>query len=115
RNTSKSLGEAARLQQVRFQEGAVPDSDYRQAEAQYQTADAQVTELERQVARQENFVNVLLGSNPGPIERGREIDALLFPVVPNGLPATLLERRPDIRQAEQNLISANADIGVAKA
>ncbi len=113
--TSQSLGEAARLQQVRFQEGAVPESDYRQAESQYETAAAQVPELERQVAQQENFISVLLGRNPGPIERGRDIDALLFPVVPGALPASLLERRPDVRQAEQNLIAANADIGVAKA
>jgi multidrug efflux system outer membrane protein len=115
RETSKSLREAARLQQVRFAEGAVPESDYRQAESQYQTAAAQVPELERQVARQENFISVLLGSNPGPIDRGRDIDTLLFPGVPEALPASLLERRPDIRQAEQNLITANADIGVAKA
>ena len=113
--TSQSLGEAARLQRLRFNEGAVPESDYRQAESQYQTAAAQVPELERQVARQENFISVLLGRNPGPIARGREIEALLFPAVPDGLPASLLERRPDIRQAEQNLIAANADIGVAKA
>jgi multidrug efflux system outer membrane protein len=113
--TSQSLGEAARLQQLRFNEGAVPESDYRQAESQYQTAAAQVPELERQVARQENFISVLLGRNPGPIARGREIEALLFPAVPDGLPASLLERRPDIRQAEQNLIAANANIGVAKA
>jgi multidrug efflux system outer membrane protein len=115
RSTAQSLGEAARLQRVRFREGAVPESDFRQAESQYQTAAAQVPELERQVARQENFISVLLGRNPGPIERGREIDALLFPALPEGLPADLLERRPDIRQAEQNLIAANADIGVAKA
>ncbi len=113
--TSQSLGEAARLQQLRFNEGAVPESDYRQAESQYQTAAAQVPELERQVARQENFISVLLGRNPAPIARGREIEALLFPAVPDGLPASLLERRPDIRQAEQNLIAANADIGVARA
>jgi multidrug efflux system outer membrane protein len=115
RSTSQSLGEAARLQELRFREGAVPESDYRQAESQYQTAAAQVPELERQVARQENFISVLLGRNPGPIPRGREIEALLFPAVPDALPASLLERRPDIRQAEQNLIAANADIGVAKA
>ena len=115
RYTSGSLGEAARLQRVRFDEGAVPESDYRQAESQYQTAAAQVPELERLVARQENFISVLLGKNPGPIERGREIDALFFPALPDGLPSSLLERRPDIRQAEQNLIAANADIGVAKA
>jgi len=115
RYTSQSLGEAARLQRVRFDEGAIPESDYRQAESQYQTAAAQVPELERQIARQENFISVLLGRNPGPIERGRDIDVLAFPAVPEALPAALLERRPDIRQAEQNLIAANADIGVAKA
>jgi multidrug efflux system outer membrane protein len=115
RYTSGSLSEAARLQKVRFDEGAVPESDYRQAESQYQTAAAQVPELERLIARQENFISVLLGANPGPIERGREIDALFFPALPDGLPSTLLERRPDIRQAEQNLIAANADIGLAKA
>jgi multidrug efflux system outer membrane protein len=113
--TSRSFREVARLQQLRFREGAVPESDYRQAESQYQAAVAQVPELERQIARQENFLSVLLGRNPGPIERGRDIDALLFPGVPGGLPASLLERRPDIRQAEQNLVAANADIGVAKA
>ena len=72
-------------------------------------------ELERQIARQENFISVLLGRNPGAVQRGRDIDTLLFPAVPDGLPASLLQRRPDIRQAEQNLIAANADIGVVKA
>jgi multidrug efflux system outer membrane protein len=113
--TSQSLGEAARLQRVRFEEGAVPASDYQQAESQYREAVARVPELEREIAQQENFLSVLLGRNPGSIPRGRDIDALLFPAVPEGLPASLLERRPDIRQAEQNLIAANADIGVAKA
>ena len=115
RRTSQSLGEAARLQRVRFEEGAVPESDYQQAEAQYRDAAARVPELERQIAQQENFISVLLGGNPGPIARGRDIDSLHFPAVPGGLPASLLERRPDIRQAEENLIAANADIGVAKA
>jgi multidrug efflux system outer membrane protein len=113
--TAQSLGEAARLQRVRFDEGAVPQSDYRQAESQAHEAAARVPELERQIAQQENFISVLLGRNPGPIPRGQNIDALLFPAVPDGLPASLLERRPDIREAEQNLIAANADIGVAKA
>jgi multidrug efflux system outer membrane protein len=113
--TSQSLGEAARLQRVRFEEGAVPASDYQQAESQYREAVARVPELEREIAQQENFLSVLLGHNPGLIPRGRDIDALLFPAVPEGLPASLLERRPDIRQAEQNLIAANANIGVAKA
>jgi len=113
--TSQSFREVARLQKLRFEEGAVPESDYRQAQSQYQAAVAQIPELERQIARQETFISVLLGRNPGPIERGRDIDAMLFPAVPGGLPASLLERRPDIRQAEQNLAAANADIGVAKA
>jgi len=113
--TSHSLGEAARLQRVRFQEGAIPQSDYQQAESQYREAVARVPELEREIAQQENFLSVLLGRNPGPIPRGSSINALRFPTVPSGLPASVLERRPDVRQAEQNLIAANADIGVAKA
>ena len=115
RMTSASLGEAARLQRVRFQQGARPESDYQQAESAYQAAAAQVPELERLIARQENFLSVLVGRNPGPIARGRDIEALVFPAVPAALPSSLLERRPDILQAEQNLVSANADIGVAKA
>ena len=115
RYTSRSLGEAARLQRIRFDEGAVPASDYQQAEAQYRDAAARVPELEREIARQENFISVLLGRNPGPIARDRDIDSLLFPAIPSGLPAALLERRPDIRQAEQQLVAANADIGVARA
>jgi multidrug efflux system outer membrane protein len=113
--TSGSLREAAGLQRLRLEEGAVPASDYQQAESQYRAAAAQVPELERQIGQQENFISVLLGRNPGPIARGRDIDALLFPTVPGGLPASLLERRPDIRQAEENLVAANANIGVAKA
>jgi len=113
--TSQALREAARLQRVRFEEGAVPESDYRQAESQYEAAAAQVPELEREIARQENFISVLLGANPSLIRRGRTIDELLFPDVPEALPASLLERRPDIVQAEQVMIAANANIGVAKA
>lgn len=115
RFTSQTFAEAARLQRIRFEGGAIPESDYRQAESQYRQAAAQVPELERQIARQEDFLNVLLGRNPGPIPRGRDIDHLAFPAVPTALPASLLERRPDIREAEQQLVAANADIGVAKA
>jgi outer membrane protein, multidrug efflux system len=113
--TTGTLGEAARLQQARFDEGATPESDYRQAQSQFEIAAAQVPELERQIVRQENLIRVLLGANPGQIERGSSIGDLKLPDVPEGLPSTLLERRPDIRQAEQNLIASNADIGVAKA
>jgi outer membrane protein, multidrug efflux system len=113
--TTGTLGEAARLQQTRFDEGATPESDFRQAQSQFEIAAAQVPELERQIVRQENLVRALLGANPGPIERGSTITELKLPDLPEGLPSSLLERRPDIRQAEQNLIAANADIGVAKA
>jgi multidrug efflux system outer membrane protein len=112
---AESIAASARLQRIRFQGGAIPESDYRQAESQYRDAVARVPELEREIARQENFLSVLLGRNPGPIARGRDIDHLPFPAVPAGLPASLLERRPDIRQAEQQLVAANANIGVAKA
>lgn len=115
RKTSQSLGEAARVQRIRFQEGARPESDYQQAESAYQSAAAQIPELERQITRQENFISVLLGRNPGPITRGREIEALAFPSVPAALPSTLLARRPDVLQAEANLVVANADIGAARA
>jgi multidrug efflux system outer membrane protein len=115
RQTSSALGEAARLQRIRFEQGARPESDYQQAESQYQAAAAQVPELERLIARQESFLSVLAGRNPGPIARGRGIDALAFPAIPAALPSSLIERRPDILQAEQNLVAANADIGVAKA
>ena len=115
RSTSQTFAEAARLQRIRFEGGAIPESDYRQAESQYRQAAAQVPELERQIARQEDFLNVLLGRNPGPVPRGRDIDHLAFPAVPTALPASMLERRPDIREAEQQLVAANADIGVAKA
>ena len=113
--TRGTLGEAARVQRVRMEEGAVPDSDYQQAEAQYREAASRVPELERQIAQQENFISVLLGRNPGPIARGRPIGELIFPSIPTGLPSSLLERRPDLRQAEDNLVAANANIGVAKA
>jgi len=115
RHTSESLGEAAHLQRIRFEEGAVPESDYEQAESQYREAVARVPELEREIARQENFISALIGRNPEMIVRGRDIDGFFFPAVPGGLPAALLERRPDIRQAEQQLIAANANVDVAKA
>ncbi len=67
------------------------------------------------IEKQENALSVLLGRNPGPIPRGKTIDKLKMPAVPAGLPSDLLDRRPDIRLAEQELIGANARIGVAKA
>jgi outer membrane protein, multidrug efflux system len=72
--------------------------------------------LERQIAQEENAISILLGNYPQDVPRGLPlIEQPLPPEVPAGLPSTIIERRPDIRQAEQNLIAANAEIGVAKA
>src|SRR5439155_21520059 len=77
---------------------------------------ATIPELERQIATQENLINFLLGRNPGPIPRGAALtDQYYPPTVPAGLPSALLERRPDVKGAEDLLLAANADIGAAKA
>jgi multidrug efflux system outer membrane protein len=91
-------------------------SDVRQAEQLYFTAQAQIPDLERQIQQQENGLSILLGRDPGPIARGGSTADAPHPAeVPVGLPSELLERRPDIRRAEQLLVEANANIGVAKA
>ena len=113
--TLESRREVVRLQKARFDGGVAPESDYRQAESQLQIAAAEVPSLQRQIAQQENAINVLAGRKPGPVARGRTLNDLAFPPVPAGLPSDLLERRPDVRQAEQDLIAANANIGVARA
>jgi multidrug efflux system outer membrane protein len=89
--------------------------ELQQVRSEYETALAQVPSLEKQVAQQENNLSLLLGRNPGAVARGGTLDKLALPTVPAGLPSELLERRPDIRQAEQQLIGANARIGVARA
>jgi multidrug efflux system outer membrane protein len=86
------------------------------AEAALGTAAAAIPNLERQIVAQENLLCFLLGRNPGAIPRGKSMTAqALPPQVPAGLPSALLERRPDLRQAEQQLVSANANVGVAMA
>ena len=91
--------------------------DVRQAEQLVYTAAADIADVQRRIGQQEDLLSVLLGNNPGPIEpRGKElIDQPHAPMVPAGLPSSLLERRPDIRQAEELLVAANARIGVARA
>jgi len=100
--------------QNRFEKGIISELDVSQAEAEYQDALARLPEIEISLARAENALSVLLGRNPGPIRRGRTIDELTLPEIPSGLPSDLLARRPDLRAAEQSLIAANAQIGVAK-
>ena len=113
--TLESRREVLRLQKARFEGGVAPESDMRQAESQYQIAAAEVPALQRQIAQQENLISQLAGRKPGPVERGRTFSQLPLPPIPSGLPSDLLQRRPDVLQAEQSLVAANANIGVARA
>ncbi len=115
RRTAKSYREAYDIFKLRFEHGFVSDVEVNQARSQLELATANIPVFEKAIARQENGLSVLLGRNPGPIPRGRSIEELTLPVVPAGLPSEVLSNRPDIRQAEQSLIAANANIGVARA
>jgi multidrug efflux system outer membrane protein len=112
--TAKNFAETRRIFELRFAGGVVSQVEVAQVESQYQQALAAIPELERLIAAQENLIGILLGRNPGPVPRGRAVAQFDAPAVPAGLPSSLLERRPDILQAEQNLVAANADIGVAR-
>jgi outer membrane protein, multidrug efflux system len=115
RRTAKSREESYKIFLLRFQAGYVSDLELSQVNSLYQQALATIPALEKSISQQEDALSLLLGQNPGPVARGKVIDALQVPEVPAGLPSSLLERRPDLRQAEQELISANAQIGVARA
>ncbi len=114
RATEQNYARSLRLFEARHRGGTVSEVERSQVESQYRQAQAAIPSFERQVAQQENLLSVLLGRNPGTIPRGKSIEDLVDPAIPPGLPAALLERRPDILQAEQNLRAANASIGVAK-
>jgi multidrug efflux system outer membrane protein len=116
RQTLGSRQDSLRLTQILADHGATSLLDVRQAEQLVFTAGAAIPDLEQRVEQQENFISTLLGQNPQSIPRGRKLVDQPHPLeVPAGLPSSLLERRPDIRQAEQQLVAANAQIGVAKA
>jgi len=105
-----------RLIQERRNAGIASGLDVQQAEQLLYTATGQIASLEREIAQAENALSLLLGQAPTDVPRGRPLEAFQAPPsVPVGLPSALLERRPDIRQAEQQLIAANAEIGAAKA
>lgn len=115
RNT-KSFEDTLKLFTQRLEGGAASKLETSYAEGLLGTVAANVPEVERQIVIKENQINVLLGRNPGPVERNAALlQQAAPPEIPAGLPSELLERRPDIRQAEQNLRSANAQIGVAVA
>jgi len=116
RETLKARQDSVDLTRKLESGGSVPLSDVRQAEQLLYTATSEVPQLEEQIQRQENSIDLLLGENPGPISH-QDPNALAPPPqdLPTGLPSQLLERRPDIQQAEATLIAANAQIGVARA
>lgn len=116
KRTLESRQESLRLTQVREQGGVTTLLDVRQAEQLVYAASSEIATLEREIEQQENFISVLLGNDPGPIARGQSLTDQPQPGdVPAGLPSTLLERRADIQQAEDDLVAANARIGVARA
>ncbi|HEY6252339.1 MAG TPA: efflux transporter outer membrane subunit [Candidatus Angelobacter sp.] len=116
RRTVGSRTGSLQLTRTLQEHGANSMLDVRQAEQLVYTASEQVPDLERRIAQQEDALSILLGNNPGDIPRGLKLtEQPHAPEVPAGLPSALLERRPDIRQAEQQLIAANAEIGVARA
>lgn len=116
RRTLISRQGSLKLTQLLADHGYTSILDVRQAEQLVFTAAEQIPDLKRRIEQEENFINFLLGKNPGPVPRGMTLtEQPHAPEVPAGLPSSLLERRPDIRQAEENLVAANARIGVAKA
>jgi multidrug efflux system outer membrane protein len=114
--TLSSRKNSLQLTQTLEQHGISSLLDVRQSEQLVYTAATEVPDLEREVAQQENAISVLLGNNPGDVPRGLKLtEQPHAPEVPAGLPSALLERRPDIREAEETLVAANAQIGVARA
>ena len=115
-NTIEAQEASVKLTKLRVDHGVATKLDVLQAQQTLDTANAQIPDLERQIAQEENAISILLGNYPQAVPRGRPlVEQPLPPEVPPGLPSTLVERRPDIRQAEQILVAANAEIGVAKA
>jgi multidrug efflux system outer membrane protein len=115
RATAANFAETQRIFDLRFKGGVASQVEVSQVQSQYQQALAAIPALEQQIEAQENLISLLLGRNSGPIRRGKPLDELLLPAIPADLPSQLLERRPDILQAEQTLVAANANIGAAKA
>jgi len=115
RRTLTTREESLKLIRNREQSGLATLLEVRQGEQLVRTAEQVIPNIEQLIEQTENQISLLLGQNPGPITRGRLLtDQQQPPSVPSGLPSALLERRPDIRAAEQSLVAANAVIGVAK-
>ena len=115
RSTVGLRSDSLRLFERRRSGGVVSDLEVSQARSEYASALRTLQQLQQQAAAQENALSVLVGRNPGPIVRGLTIQQLRMPLVPSGLPSQLVERRPDLLAAEQQLVAANAQIGAARA
>lgn len=116
RGTLRSRRQSLDLIQARYEHGLSQLMDVRQAEALVQEAARTVPDVERRIEQTENAINLLLAKRPGPVPRGRPLmEQITIPAAPAGVPSDLLTRRPDIRQAEAQMIAANAQIGAAKA
>jgi multidrug efflux system outer membrane protein len=116
RQTVDTQTDSVKLTTRRLQYGVATKLDVLQAQQTLDTANAQVPDLERQIAQEEDAISILAGNYPQDVTRGLPlVEQPLPPEVPPGVPSSIIERRPDIREAEQNLIAANAEIGVAKA
>jgi multidrug efflux system outer membrane protein len=114
--TATADRDIVRINTIGFKGGEYAITDVYQAQLLVQTAEAQIITLQQSIEQTENLLSILLGRNPGPILRGLTIvDQPHSPELPPGLPSALLERRPDVQQAEQALVAANANVGVAKA
>jgi multidrug efflux system outer membrane protein len=114
-DTVQSRKESLDLFELQFEGGVISELTLAQVRSEYEQAVAAVPEIESQITQTENLLSILLGRNPGSIQRGLAIDKLTLTSIPANIPSDILIRRPDILQAEQNLIAANALIGVAKA
>jgi len=116
RETVKTQEDSVKLTNLRVEHGVANKLDVLQAQQVLDSANAQIPDLQRQIAQEEDAISILLGHYPQSVPRGRPlVEQPLPPEVPPGLPSSLIERRPDIREAEQILVAANAEIGVAKA
>jgi multidrug efflux system outer membrane protein len=114
KETLESREEFLHLFERKFEGGQVSRLELAQIRSAYEQVAEYIPEIERRISIQENALSVLLGRNPGPIERDRTMDTLVIPEVPQGIPSDLLARRPDIRETEQKLIAAHAAIGVVR-
>ena len=113
--TLETRDESLDLFELKFRGGVVSELEVSQVQTEYEQAAAAIPPLERDIILTENALSILLGRNPEAMPRGKTIDELLLPDVPAGVPSQLLERRPDVRSAEQNLVAADARIDVARA